>query len=183
MPNIDPDQIPTLDDVVEQDDVPEHASEDTSEYISEDITEDYSEQSSDEHPEHDTQLLSDDDQQGTTSDSDAGSQSQESEEMAEQHAPSLPDPIGISFQQPYMSVGNSLATRHDQVDESDTMAADSENIDQAVIDQAMIDDIIESTVKGMLPDLELQLRFLIERALREKLGLDASSSAADETPD
>ena len=91
--------------------------------------------------------------------------------------------IQIAYQEIYDKSINLL--KDDGTDESDTNDHIDEHLAEAAqisIDPIELEEIVGSTVKQLLPDLEQQLRFLIQRALEDRLPAEIIKSI-DAEPD
>jgi hypothetical protein len=179
MPDIDPNQIPTLDDVIDQDETedesPAESGIDTLDNIESEQESSEPGLSEPEPPEQEssdtespelTDQQADDEQTSSIEDTEHDTQepvadATATEETQDSFPRELPTDLAFSYQQPYAFLGNPVAKR--------SHANHTEQPADARIDADTLNEVIESTVKTLLPDLEQQLRFLIERALREKL--------------
>ena len=80
----------------------------------------------------------------------------------------------LSIQHDYEEIYSGLAFRLDapvKKDQQENNTQDETN-SLTTIEPLALESIIESVVKQMMPDLEQQLRFLIQRSLEEKLPAD-----------
>ena len=91
----------------------------------------------------------------------------------------------LSVQYDYEEIYSGLAFRLDGAvkDEQPEKNARDETDSLTTIEPLELEPIVESVVKQMMPDLEQQLRFLIQQALEKKLPSEIFKSASTETND
>ena len=167
MPDIDPDQIPTLEDVIDQDEITDDLSD--KDVAAESVA-----------------------KAGDTDPSPEGITRHDTEQSSTVYPQDQQTDISLRYQQHYnymiQQSPDHADPGHEDAEHRDETSADehSEEAPSPVsIDSHTLNEIIENTVKGLLPDLEQQLRFMIERSLREKLpaGLIELENDQNENPD
>jgi len=91
----------------------------------------------------------------------------------------------LSVQYDYEEIYSGLAFRLDTAakDEQPEKDAQDETDSLTTIEPLELEPIVESVVKQMMPDLEQQLRFLIQQALEKRLPSEILKSANTETDD
>jgi hypothetical protein len=91
----------------------------------------------------------------------------------------------LSIQYDYEEIYSGLAFRLDAPVKDDQQEINTQNETGTLttIEPLALEPIIESVVKQMMPDLEQQLRFLIQQALEKKLPSEIIKSTSIETDD
>ena len=162
MPDFDPNNIPVLDDIIDDDSTDADEIDDTENENNLDLFE-----------ENEAESAVD-----TESPIDTADNHDDKDAINEKISP-------LSVQYGYEEIYSGLAFRHDDtVDDDQTENNAQDETDSLTsIEPLVLEPIIESVVKQMMPDLEQQLRFLIQQALEERLPKDIIQLVNSKTDD
>ena len=162
MPDFDPNNIPVLDDIIDDDSTDADEIDDTENENNLDLFE-----------ENEAESAVD-----TESPIDTADSHDDKDAINEKISP-------LSVQYDYEEIYSGLAFRHDDtVDDDQTENNAQDETDSLTsIEPLVLEPIIESVVKQMMPDLEQQLRFLIQQALEERLPQDIIQLVNSKTDD
>ena len=163
MPDFDPDNVPILDDIIDDDGTDANELDNSENEDNLDLFE-----------ENETELASETESQIETADNHDDDEDTSNERVSQLS-------IQHNYEEIYSGLAFHLGIAVKDAQPENTVQDETDSL--AAIEPLELEPIVKSVVKQMMPDLEQQLRFLIQQALEERLPPDIIQLTSKKTDD